>query len=250
MGRDFRLTELHDRFAIKMKLEEIGADVLIVDNMSATRFSEDENDNNLAWGEAGDWIMKLRRRGTTVILIHHAGKSGEQRGASRREDFLDFSIRVTADDPENTQAKGLHSKINFSKFRSDDGQGAARPFEILLPLESSEISDGDGSGIQVTTSKSEWITQNVGASAFDLEIGLLREGYTMEEIGDEVVNDKTGKGLSASAVRKRFLRAIKRGVLSQEEYDQLTQEVKSKGAAKARQAAEIAFAEESKYADS
>jgi len=34
------------------------------------------------------WLLVLRRRGISVMVIHHAGKSGLQRGTSRREDVL------------------------------------------------------------------------------------------------------------------------------------------------------------------
>jgi RimJ/RimL family protein N-acetyltransferase len=50
--------------------------------------------------EAGDWvpiqswILSLRRRGITVLLLHHAGKSGAQRGTLRREDLLDVVIKL------------------------------------------------------------------------------------------------------------------------------------------------------------
>ena len=33
-----------------------------------------------------EWLLRLRRRGVSVLIVHHAGKGGEQRGKSRRED--------------------------------------------------------------------------------------------------------------------------------------------------------------------
>ena len=35
-----------------------------------------------------------RRRGMAVLLIHHAGKSGDQRGTSAREDIMDTVISL------------------------------------------------------------------------------------------------------------------------------------------------------------
>ena len=40
------------------------------------------------------WLLELRRRGMTVLLIHHAGKSGDQRGTSAREDIMDTVISL------------------------------------------------------------------------------------------------------------------------------------------------------------
>ena len=39
-------------------------------------------------------LSMLRRRGVSVLIVHHAGKGGEQRGTSRREDVLDTSISL------------------------------------------------------------------------------------------------------------------------------------------------------------
>jgi|SRR6516162_856742 hypothetical protein len=40
-------------------------------------------------GRPLNWALQLRRAGKSVILIHHAGKSGRQRGTSRKEDALE-----------------------------------------------------------------------------------------------------------------------------------------------------------------
>lgn len=55
----------------------------------------DENDNShldryLAW------LREIRHRGITVLIVHHAGKGGDQRGASRREDILGYVNQVGA----------------------------------------------------------------------------------------------------------------------------------------------------------
>jgi len=57
-----------------------------------------ENDSD-AWGEIQDRLLRLRRRGISVLIVHHAGKRGGQRGTSRREDVLDtsFSLRQPSD---------------------------------------------------------------------------------------------------------------------------------------------------------
>jgi hypothetical protein len=64
------------------------ADLVIVDNISALCRMMKENDAD-AWTPVQNWALQLRRAGKSVILIHHAGKSGRQRGTSRKEDVLD-----------------------------------------------------------------------------------------------------------------------------------------------------------------
>jgi putative DNA primase/helicase len=64
------------------------------------------------------WLLSLRHRGVAVILIHHAGKSGKQRGASRREDLLDTSIALEQpDDEDSTPHPGAHFVMKFVKNR-------------------------------------------------------------------------------------------------------------------------------------
>ena len=75
------------------KHEEMG--VLILDNLSCLLPGIEEN-NKEAWDHINQWLLTLRFQGVAVIYLHHAGKSGEQRGTSGREDALDVSIRLSS----------------------------------------------------------------------------------------------------------------------------------------------------------
>lgn len=92
--------------------------LVVVDNLSAlAHIPEDKGD---FWREQVlPFLIKLRRRGVAVLLIHHAGKSGGQRGASAREDALDTVISLTAPDDEKTD--GARFKVQFSKSRGAFG---------------------------------------------------------------------------------------------------------------------------------
>ena len=70
-------------------LEDV--DLLILDNLStlASTVSESASD---AWVPIQNWLLRLRRQGVAVLLVHHAGTNGRQRGTSRREDALDTVI--------------------------------------------------------------------------------------------------------------------------------------------------------------
>lgn len=86
-------------------LLETGA-VLILDNLSALCRGVAENDND-AWEALLPWLLSLRRRKVTVIVVHHAGRNGEMRGASRREDAADWVLRLrddTGDDDDREKA--------------------------------------------------------------------------------------------------------------------------------------------------
>lgn len=68
--------------------------VVIVDNLATlvTRGNENEGKD---WSPVQNWLLNIRRAEKAVILVHHAGKSGQQRGTSQREDTLDYVIKLS-----------------------------------------------------------------------------------------------------------------------------------------------------------
>jgi hypothetical protein len=70
-------------------------DVLIIDNYSA--WSSDGRETAEAWAPFMRWMLGHKRAGRTVIVIHHSGKGGKQRGSSKHEDALDWSINLISD---------------------------------------------------------------------------------------------------------------------------------------------------------
>jgi putative DNA primase/helicase len=68
-----------------------GVSFLVIDNISTLASAGRDNEAD-SWTPVQGWLLKLRRRGLSVLLIHHAGKAGQQRGTSRREDVLDTVI--------------------------------------------------------------------------------------------------------------------------------------------------------------
>jgi replicative DNA helicase len=70
-----------------------GVTLLVLDNLSALVRAIKENEGE-GWLPVQDWALDLRRRGISVLFVHHAGKSGAQRGTSRREDLLDSVLTL------------------------------------------------------------------------------------------------------------------------------------------------------------
>jgi putative DNA primase/helicase len=91
-------------------------DLVIFDNLSTlcTNGSESACD---AWVPMQNWLLKLRRQGVAVLLVHHAGTNGRQRGTSRREDALDTVIALRR--PEDySPEQGARFEVHFEKLRS------------------------------------------------------------------------------------------------------------------------------------
>jgi putative DNA primase/helicase len=89
-------------------------DLVILDNLSTlcTNGSESASD---AWVPIQNWLLKLRRQGIAVLLVHHAGTNGRQRGTSRREDALDTVIALRR--PEDYSPEhGARFEVHFESF--------------------------------------------------------------------------------------------------------------------------------------
>jgi KaiC/GvpD/RAD55 family RecA-like ATPase len=123
------------------------AEVIVLDNISTLVRSGKENEAE-AWLPIQNWMLRHRRAGRAVVLLHHAGKGGAQRGTSRREDVLDSVIslrRPTDYSPEH----GARFELHFEKTRGFHGE-EAKPFEAKYEIRNggalwtrTELTDAD-----------------------------------------------------------------------------------------------------------
>lgn len=160
--------------------------LVVIDNLSAWCRTGRENDAE-SWHPVAGWILELRRRGLAVLMIHHAGKGGQQRGTSKREDLLDVVIQLSrpADyDPR----QGAVFNLEFTKARNLTGD-AAQSFELALT--------GD-------EARAEWSCKTVDAGTFDRVVALANEGLTQTEIVVEL-------GINKSNVSRHLSRAKAEG---------------------------------------
>lgn len=95
---------------------------LVIDNLSAwTNGGEDIK----SWQAIKQWLIKKRLSGVAVLLLHHSGKSGSQRGTSSHEDLLDYSLKLTPvtveDQPDRTAFALEHTKLrdHLPELRGD-----------------------------------------------------------------------------------------------------------------------------------
>jgi putative DNA primase/helicase len=90
------------------------AKVLIVDNLSTATSGMKENDSD-SWELINRWLLSLRRLRISVVLLHHAGRSGQMRGTSRREDNVFWIICITDLKKESESKLGTHCLSTFTK---------------------------------------------------------------------------------------------------------------------------------------
>jgi len=149
------------------------AEVVFVDNLSCWARSGRENEAE-SWLPIADWILQLRRRGIAVVLVHHAGKGGQQRGTSKREDLLDVVIGLSR--PKDFEpSQGAVFVAEFTKARNLSGEGAE---SIELQLGGSE-------------DRATWTYRTVEASTYDRVVALAKEGLSQSEIANELELNKS-----------------------------------------------------------
>jgi hypothetical protein len=106
-----------------------GVELLILDNLASLIAGQRESDAD-SWTTMQQWLLRLRRRGVSVLVVHHAGKNGEQRGVSNREDLLDTSISLRRPS-DYSPAEGARFEVHVAKGRGLRG-APALPFEAML----------------------------------------------------------------------------------------------------------------------
>lgn len=111
-NRCLNLADYDTRQAITELILAQNRNVIFLDNLSTLVSGVKENDS-LEWEGLSNWFLELRRRHITLILVHHAGRNGEMRGTSKREDMAAWIVRLTSDQPA---VKGARFLSHFSKM--------------------------------------------------------------------------------------------------------------------------------------
>jgi len=163
-------------------------ELLVLDNLASMIGSASGDPE--CWHRMQRWLLDLRRRGVSVLMVHHAGKDGTQRGTSRREDLLDLvlALRRPAD---YTPAEGARFEVHVEKARGLHGE-AADPFEARL------VTDGNG------LARFEW--QPLAETLFQRAVPLFQAGHSVRDTAAEL-------GLSKSACHRLRVRAMEQGLV-------------------------------------
>lgn len=103
------------RDGITKMVEELGIKMLILDNLSSLAPGIDENDK-MSFDEVNRWLLTIRFGGVAIIMTHHTGKNGEQRGTSAHEDHVDTALLLKR--PSGfTKDMGCAFKVTATKDR-------------------------------------------------------------------------------------------------------------------------------------
>lgn len=165
-----------------------GYDLVVVDNLSTLCRGGKENEGE-SWLPVQEWALQLRRRGISVVFVHHAGKAGAQRGTSRREDVLDTVIVLRQ--PDNyTPDQGARFEIHLEKARGVHGE-EAKPFEAQL---------------EIRNDAAMWTTSDLADVQLRMIAELTKDGLSVREIADET-------GIPRSTVSRMQTKARQLGLV-------------------------------------
>ncbi len=97
-----------------------GVDLVIIDNLSALCSFGRENEAE-SWGPMQRWLLHLKHEGKSVLVIDHAGKNGDNRGTSKKQDALESVICL--EHPDGYKAsEGARFVITYPKSRGVCGE--------------------------------------------------------------------------------------------------------------------------------
>lgn len=111
-------------------------ELIIIDNLSCLMRSGGRENDAESWMKMAQWALIKRAQGKSILFIHHAGKSGNQRGTSKREDILDTVI-LLKHPSDYTTDESAYFEVHFEKARNLFGN-KAKPFTAHLISSASE----------------------------------------------------------------------------------------------------------------
>jgi putative DNA primase/helicase len=167
--------------------------VVIFDNLTHLWPNTPENKRDDWARDVQPFLMWLRRKGISVILVHHSNKNGGQRGSSAHEDMMTAVIRL--DPIEGTDlTDGAHFKLRFTKSRSAFGD-AIKPLDVTLG------TDPEGRLV--------WDARPLEESNADRLLALVRSS----EDGLRIADAAEELGLSNAMIHKLKTQLTKEGRL-------------------------------------
>ena len=113
-GKVLNITEPAVQAAILQRCIRDNIRLVILDNLSTLASGVKENDS-FEWERLHNWLLQFRRHKIAVILIHHAGRSGELRGTSKREDAAFWIISLDDAKKHADDKRGARFISRFTK---------------------------------------------------------------------------------------------------------------------------------------
>lgn len=161
---------------------------IFIDNISTFDRTGNENEAE-SWAPIQEWAVQHRKKGRSIIFIHHANKEGKQRGSHKKEDVMDAVIKLKRPEDYIQGEGGTKMLVTYTKARHLSG-------EQTQDMEAS-LHDQDG------FLRWEW-TQ--GDITYTKAIELLKEKMPLRDIAEEL-------GVTKSTIHRWKTRAQGEGLI-------------------------------------
>jgi putative DNA primase/helicase len=161
-----------------------GISFLVLDSISTLCPGAGPENDAESWEEMQTWLLALRRRGITVLLVHHDNRSGGQRGTSKKEDVLSQVVQLRRP-ADYRPSEGARFEVHLTKARGVVGDKAA-PFEAHLK------TGEDGNLV--------WVCRPLEDAVAERAQALAEEGLSQREIAKEM-------GVGLATVNRALQRA-------------------------------------------
>lgn len=154
-----------------------GISLVVLDNLSCLCSAGKENEAE-SWRPIQRWLLNLKRESISSLVVHHAGKGGDQRGTSAREDVMDTVVFLKNPSGHEPQ-EGARFEVHIKKSRNTAGEAIA-PFEAKLKHEGNAFV---------------WTQRDIVNPSFEEVMKFSGQGFSIREI-----EKKTG--ISRSSIHR------------------------------------------------
>ncbi len=147
-GTSLNIGKEEHRQGITSLLVDGGYRCIILDNLSSLASGIDKNKGD-AYEPIANWLLELRRRKITVIVIHHAGRNADvMRGHTKREDACSWIIQLR--DAKTEGESGAKFITHFAKPSRNTGEPlpdllwhftTAKDGVVSIQCETAEVSE-------------------------------------------------------------------------------------------------------------
>ncbi len=174
-------------------------ELIIIDNLSALCSFGRENEAE-SWTPMQRWLIDLKRRGKSVLLIDHSGKDPEHgnRGTSKKQDIMDAVVSLEKPVSYNV-TDGAKFVMKYQKSRNVAGS-------ILKPIGFQLETVGDKgfvswSEFKVTDTADQTKREAEKAKKLEMVGNLLSQGKSYRDIESETGISKSTVGELAKQLK-------------------------------------------------
>lgn len=170
-------------------IEAANPKVIFIDNISTFERTGNENEAE-SWAPIQEWAVQHRKKGRSIVFVHHANKEGKQRGSHKKEDVMDAVIKLKR--PEDyIQGEGATKiLVQYTKARHLSGE-MAQDIEATLHSEDDFL---------------KWSWEQ-GDILYRQAVDMMKDGVSLRDIAEELaIGKSTVHRWKAKAQSEGFLK--------------------------------------------